>query len=117
MELSILISVDCGCNEATREGVTGSALGRVAGFAWGGVAGTTLLNGFGSASGWRSSPAITISSGPDCGNGKIVHGDVVGVASMMATSRLLVVTKVESRPQSTGPCQGSAQPNLVTTRD
>jgi len=118
VELSILIGVDCGCNEATREGVTGSALGRVAGFARGGVARTsTLLNRFGSASGWRSGPAITISSGPDCGNGKIVHGDVVGVASMMATSRLLVVTKVESRPQSTGPCQGSAQPNLVTTRD
>jgi hypothetical protein len=49
------------------------------------VVGTsTLLNGFESASGWRSGPAMTISSGADCGNGKIVHGEVVGVTSMMA---------------------------------
>jgi hypothetical protein len=89
VELSILIGVDCGRNEATCEGVTGSALGGVAGFAWGGVAGTSTLNGFGSASGQRSGPAMTISSGPDCGNGKIVHGNVVGVASMVATSRLV----------------------------
>lgn len=116
VELLILISVECGVNGAMCKGVMGSVRG---GRIWmkRGVGMTTLLNGFGLASDWRSGPAMTISTRADCGNGKILPGGVVDIMSMMPTSLLLVVTKVKLWPHSTGLYWRSVQPNLVTTHD
>lgn len=84
-----------------------------------GVVMITLLNGFGFGltSGWRSGPAMTISTRAGCGNGKILPGGVVDIMSMMPTRLLLVVTKVKLWPHSTGLYWRSVQPNLVTTHD